>query len=129
MKSYLLVSKESIESQARVGVRGTARGERQLQRSTALRFVGAERAAEALQQLGLRSATLPGARPAVSKKEERRGKKGQRGGNVVKAEATPIPGPVQELTGSESGSYRYMPLIGATMAHFYSDNGGEGRAR
>jgi len=122
MKSYLLVSKESIESQARVGVRGTARGERQLLRSTALRFVGAERAAEALQQLGLRSATLPGARPAVSKKEEKsRGKKGRGGGNVVKAEATPIPGPVQELTGTETGSYRYMPLIGATMAHFYSD--------
>ena len=35
--------------------------------------------------------------------------------------ATPIPGPVKELTGSEAGSYRYMPLIGATMAHFYSD--------
>ena len=79
MTSYLLVPKESIESQARVGVRGTTRGERQLQRSTALRFVGAERAAEALQQLGLRSATLPGAKPAVSKPNGGKSGKGKKG--------------------------------------------------
>lgn len=116
MKSYLLVPKESIETQARVGVRGTTRGERQLQRSTALRF-GAERAAEALQQIGLCSATLPGARPTG--KRPRRGKHGK--GASSRVAATPMPGPVQELTYSEAGSYRYMPLIGATIAHFNSE--------
>lgn len=119
MKSFLLVPKESIESKARVGERGTSRGERVLPRSTALRFFVAERAPEALQQLGLRSATLPGAKPAVSKEPRaRRGGKGR--GEAV--QATVMPGaPVQEVTGNEPGSYRYMPLIGATMVHFVSD--------
>lgn len=118
MKSFLLVPKESIESKVREGVRGTSRGERVLSRSTALRFAAAERAPEALQQLGLRSATLPGAKPAVEPKTKR----GRKGKGADTAQATVMPGaPVSEVTGNEPGSYRYMPLIGATMAHFVSD--------
>lgn len=118
MKSYLLVPKESIETQARVGVRGTTRGERVLSRSTALRFA-AERAPEALHQLGLRSATLPGALPEARTRGRRRRKGGR---NTTEVRATLLPGAaVQELTGNEPGSYRYMPLIGATMVHFISE--------
>ncbi|RKH48097.1 subtilisin-like protease PopC [Corallococcus llansteffanensis] len=125
MKSFLLVPKESIETQARPGVRGTAQGERVLVRSTALRFGGAQKAPDALTALGLRSATLPGMKPAISGQEPR-GRKGaggrkSAGTRGAGASTVPLPGaPVTEQTGSEAGSYRYMPLIGATMAHFYS---------
>jgi hypothetical protein len=131
MKSYLLVPKESIETQARVGPRGTEQGERVLPRTTALRFAVANKAPDALSALGLRSATLPGSRPAVSgqdpaRKKTARGKKGAKGGqpNMLGASSStvPIPGSgVTEQTGAEAGSYRFMPLIGATMAHFYED--------
>lgn len=122
MKSFLLVPKESIETQARAGVRGTARGERVLSRSTALRFSSAEKAPEALTALGLRSATLPGEKPAGGGKEARGRKRASR--KVARdVDATPMPGaPVTEPTGAEAGSYRFMPLIGATMAHFYSQD-------
>ena len=60
MKSYLLVPKESIETHARPGVRGTEQGERVLQRSTALQFLISGRAPDMLRSLGLHSATLPG---------------------------------------------------------------------
>lgn len=126
MKSYLLVPKESIESQARVGPRGTEQGERVLPRTTALRFAVANKAPDTLTALGLRSATLPGVRPQVSGQESlQRTKKGAkkpagtRGGD---SSTVPIPGSgVTEQTGAEAGSYRFMPLIGATMAHFYED--------
>jgi hypothetical protein len=124
MKSYLLVPKESMETQARVGERGTSRGERVLRRSTALRFAAAERAPEALHQLGLRSATLPGAKPEVvgEAKGGKRGKKGRGGRGPTETRVALLPGAtVQEMTGNEPGSYRYMPLIGATMVHFVSE--------
>lgn len=128
MKSYLLVPKESIETQARVGPRGTQQGERVLPRTTALRFAVANRAPDTLSSLGLRSATLPGPRPAVSGQEER--KRVAKGSKLKRpttrgADSTtvPLPGaPVAEQTGSEAGSFRFMPLIGATMAHFYSED-------
>lgn len=122
MKSFLLVPKESIETQALAGVRGTAQGERVLMRNTALRFSGAHKAPEALTALGLRSATLPGMKPAISGQEPRGRKRGKSAGTRgAGASTVPLPGaPVTEQTGSEAGSYRYMPLIGATMAHFYS---------
>lgn len=128
MKSYLLVPKESIETQARVGPRGTQQGERVLPRTTALRFAVANRAPDTLSSLGLRSATLPGPRPAVSGQEER--KRVAKGSKIKRpttrgadSTTTPLPGsPVTEQTGSEAGSFRFMPLIGATMAHFYSED-------
>ncbi|RYZ35117.1 MAG: peptidase S8 [Myxococcaceae bacterium] len=124
MKSFLLVPKESIETQARPGVRGTAQGERVLVRSTALRFSGAQKAPDALTALGLRSATLPGMKPAISGQEpkgRRRGGKKVAGTRGADSSTVPMPGAaVTEQTGSEAGSYRFMPLIGATMAHFYS---------
>jgi serine protease AprX len=55
MKSYLLVPKESIETQAHPGVRGTEQGERVLQRTTALQFMISGRAPDMLRSLGLRS--------------------------------------------------------------------------
>ncbi|AGC41566.1 S8A family peptidase [Myxococcus stipitatus DSM 14675] len=127
MKSYLLVPKESIETEARVGPRGTQQGERVLPRTTALRFAVANRAPDALSSLGMRSATLPGPRPPVSGEEAR--KRVAKGSRIKRpttrgADATipPLPGaPVTEQTGSEAGSFRFMPLIGATMAHFYSE--------
>ncbi|GMT97594.1 hypothetical protein KH5H1_17130 [Corallococcus caeni] len=123
MKSFLLVPKESIETQARPGVRGTAQGERVLSRSTALRFSAGQKAPDALTALGLRSATLPGVKPAVSDQEPR-GRKRARGKKASDVDATPMPGaPVTEQSGTEEvGSYRFMPLIGATMAHFYSQD-------
>ena len=66
MKSYLLVPKESIETHAHPGVRGTEQGERVLQRTTALQFMISGRAPDMLRSLGLRSATLPGRLPQVS---------------------------------------------------------------
>ncbi|QSQ21213.1 S8 family serine peptidase [Pyxidicoccus parkwayensis] len=129
MKSYLLVPKESIETQAHVGPRGTEQGERVLPRTTALRFAVANKAPDALSSLGLRSATLPGVRPQVSGQEPR--KRGTKAGAKAKRPTTrgadsstaPLPGaPVAEQTGAEAGSYRFMPLIGATMAHFYEES-------
>ncbi|WNG32551.1 S8 family serine peptidase [Archangium violaceum] len=125
MKSYLLVPKESIETRARPGVRGTEQGERVLQRTTALQFMISGRAPDMLRSLGLRSATLPGRLPEVStpptppkKKSTRsRSRKGE-----VQLVATE--GPVMEpasATASDVGTYRHMPLIGATMAHFTSE--------
>ncbi|HSP79599.1 MAG TPA: S8 family serine peptidase, partial [Myxococcaceae bacterium] len=116
MKSYLLVPKESIETRAHVGVRGTEQGERLLQRSTALQFMVSGRAPDLLRSLGLHSATLPGRLPEVEprpKKSRRRARKGE-------AELVSHDGPVME-TASTVGTYRYMPLVGATVAHFYSE--------
>ena len=102
MKSFLLVPKESIETQARPGVRGTAQGERVLSRSTALRFGAAQKAPDALTALGLRSATLPGVKPEVSGQAQR-GRKGARGRKASDVDATPMPGaPVTEQAGTEA---------------------------
>ncbi|MBU8900029.1 peptidase S8 [Corallococcus sp. H22C18031201] len=122
MKSFLLVPKESIESQARPGVRGTEQGERVLLRNTALRFSVSQKAPDALASLGLRSATLPGPRPQVSgRKLSKKAGASKRLTRGADATTVPLPGsPVTEQTGAEEGSFRYMPLIGATMAHFYS---------
>lgn len=129
MKSYLLVPKESIETHARPGVRGTEQGERVLQRTTALQFMISGRAPDMLRDLGLRSATLPGRLPEVSTpptplKSRKKTAKGGRGRkNEVQRVATE--GPVMEpaaVTASDVGTYRHMPLIGATMAHFTSEH-------
>ncbi|WP_257459320.1 subtilisin-like protease PopC [Archangium lipolyticum] len=124
MKSYLLVPKESIETQAHPGVRGTEQGERVLQRSTALQFMISGRAPDMLRSLGLRSATLPGRLPEVStpptksRKGRGRGRK-----NEVDVAASASEGPVmmESASASEVGTYRHMPLIGATMAHFNTE--------
>jgi serine protease AprX len=124
MKSYLLVPKESIETQAHPGVRGTEQGERVLQRSTALQFMISGRAPDMLRSLGLRSATLPGRLPEVStsptksRKARGRGRK-----NEVDVAASASEGPVmmESVSASEVGTYRHMPLIGATMAHFNTE--------
>jgi subtilisin family serine protease len=120
MKSYLLVPKESIETKARPGVRGTEQGERVLQRTTALQFMISGRAPDMLRSLGLRSATLPGRLPEVSTTDTRRKKTTRARRGEVNAAASD--GPVMEpATASDVGTYRHMPLIGATMAHFTSD--------
>jgi subtilisin family serine protease len=127
MKSYLLVPKESIETHAHPGVRGTEQGERVLQRTTALQFMISGRAPDMLRSLGLRSATLPGRLPEVSgsptsaKKKTAKPAKG-RGGKTEVQVAVNNDGPVMEpATASDVGTYRHMPLIGATMAHFTSE--------
>jgi hypothetical protein len=120
MKSYLLVPKESIETQAHPGVRGTEQGERVLQRTTALQFMISGRAPDMLRSLGLRSATLPGRLPEVSTPPAPRKKTGGRGRKhevTVAASEGPVMAP---MSASEVGTYRHMPLIGATMAHFQS---------
>ncbi|ATB34898.1 Subtilisin DY [Cystobacter fuscus] len=125
MKSYLLVPKESIETHAKPGVRGTEQGERVLQRTTALQFMMSGRAPDMLRDLGLHSATLPGRLPQVSvpvvakKKKTAAGRRGRKSNEVSVAASD---GPVMELaSASEVGTYRHMPLIGATMAHFVSE--------
>ncbi|OJT21294.1 peptidase S8 [Archangium sp. Cb G35] len=124
MKSYLLVPKESIETHAHPGVRGTEQGERVLQRTTALQFMISGRAPDMLRSLGLRSATLPGRLPEVSKPPTAAKKKTAKGRgrkNEVQVSVN-NDGPVMEPpTASEVGTYRHMPLIGATMAHFTSE--------
>jgi subtilisin family serine protease len=124
MKSYLLVPKESIETQARPGVRGTEQGERVLQRSTALQFMISGRAPDMLRSLGLRSATLPGRLPQVSTSPTK-SRKARGGGrkNEVDVAASAAEGPVmmESVSASEVGTYRHMPLIGATMAHFNTE--------
>lgn len=127
MKSYLLVPKESIETHAQPGVRGTEQGERVLQRTTALQFMISGRAPDMLRSLGLHSATLPGRLPEVSaprvasRGKSGAGRKGKRkAGDEVQVAASD--GPVMELaSASDVGTYRHMPLIGATMAHFVSE--------
>jgi serine protease AprX len=117
MKSYLLVPKESIETRARVGVRGTEQGERVLQRTTALQFMISGRAPDLFRTLGMHSATLPGRLPEVEPMPKRRRRR-------AAGEEVPTvshEGPVMEESAARVGTYRYMPLIGATMAHFYSE--------
>jgi serine protease AprX len=132
MRSYLLVPKESLETRAHVDTRGTEQGERALLRSTALRFFGAERAPELLHAIGLSSATLPGRKPVVSRPPapptpRRRRRKGQaRLAEPEEPAARGLPGtesegPVGEEQENPQGTFRHMPLIGATMAHFYSE--------
>jgi len=124
MKSYLLVPKESIETHAKPGVRGTEQGERVLQRSTALQFMISGRAPDMLRSLGLNSATLPGRLPEVSASPMPRGKRkpAAKRGRKNEVQVAASEGPVMELpTAAEVGTYRHMPLIGATMAHFVSE--------
>jgi hypothetical protein len=118
MKSFLLVPKESIETRARVGVRGTEQGERVMQRTTALQFLVSGRAPDLLRSIGLRSATLPGRLPEVSEASPKPAK-GRRRKSDVSVPAGDSP--VQQEIGAGAGTYRYMPLIGATVAHFHSD--------
>ncbi|MGZ3459283.1 MAG: subtilisin-like protease PopC [Archangium sp.] len=122
MKSYLLVPKESIETQARPGVRGTEQGERVLQRTTALQFMISGRAPDMLRSLGLRSATLPGRLPEVSRPASAKKKTARSRGRKNELQLAATEGPVMELaSASDVGTYRHMPLIGATMAHFTSE--------
>jgi len=122
MKSYLLVPKESIETHARPGVRGTEQGERILQRTTALQFLISGRAPDMLRSLGLHSATLPGRLPEVSVSPDQPKTKTRSRGRKNELQLVANDGPVmEEPRASEVGTYRHMPLIGATMAHFYSE--------
>jgi hypothetical protein len=118
MKSFLLVPKESIETRAREGVRGTEQGERVMQRTTALQFLVSGRAPDLLRDIGLRSATLPGRLPEVSEAPQKPPKGRRRKSDVSVAAGD---SPVQQEIGAGAGTYRYMPLIGATVAHFHTD--------
>jgi len=118
MKSFLLVPKESIETRARVGVRGTEQGERVMQRTTALQFLVSGRAPDLLRSIGLRSATLPGRLPEVSEAPAKPAKGRRRKSDVSLAAGD---SPVLQEIGAGAGTYRYMPLIGATVAHFHSN--------